>query len=199
MLIRRVSTHLRYYSCISRMFSGGIHRCKINRDSLVSEQITNHRPARIAESSPPQQGARRIIISVTSDTSDRCSLAPPAASRLCASWKSTAIFRANSSEAAKACHKGLRPPCANPALKSTNASINSARCFVDNRSCRDRAHQSGDHRSLRRTDLPAPKRGKLARLPLSEWGAVTPVHPQDDGRGYPLLSPSVGGRRSILD
>lgn len=130
MLIRRVSTHLRYYSCISRMFSGGIHRCKINRDLLVSEQITNHRPARIAESSPPQQGARRIIISVTSDTSDRCSLAPPAASRLCASWKSTAIFRANSSEAAKACHKGLRPPCANPALKSTNASINSARCFV---------------------------------------------------------------------
>ena len=35
MLIGRVSTHLRHYSCISRMFSGGIHRCKINRDSLV--------------------------------------------------------------------------------------------------------------------------------------------------------------------
>ena len=100
------------------------------QNSLVFEQITNHRHARIAESSRPQQSARPIIISVTSGTSDRCSLARPAASRLCASWKSTAIFRANSSEAAKACHKGLRPPCANPALKSTNASINSARCFV---------------------------------------------------------------------
>ena len=73
----------------------GYDTCKINRDWLVFAQITNHCPARIAESSRPQQGARPITISATSGTSDRSSLAPPAASRLCASRKSTAIFRAN--------------------------------------------------------------------------------------------------------
>src|SRR5580698_2298792 len=73
----------------------GYDTCKINRDWLVFAQITNHCPARIAESSRPQQGARPITISATSGTSDRSSLAPPAASRLCASRESTAIFRAN--------------------------------------------------------------------------------------------------------
>src|ERR1700689_4347211 len=98
MQLERASIHLRNYSCISRMLSVGYDTCKSNRDWLVFAQITNHRPSRIAESSRPQQGARPITISVTSNTSDRSSLAPPAASRLCASWKSTALFRANSSK-----------------------------------------------------------------------------------------------------
>jgi len=74
------------------VYQWGYGTCKINTDLLGFAQITDHRAARIAESSRPQQGARPITIFVTSGTSDRPSLAPPAASRLCASWQSTATF-----------------------------------------------------------------------------------------------------------
>ena len=90
------------------VYQWGYGTCKINTDLLGFAQITDHRAARIAESSRPQQGARPITIFVTSGTSDRPSLAPPAASRLCASWQSTAIFRANSSKVAKACRAKAR-------------------------------------------------------------------------------------------